>query len=286
MSTGYSELEQRLLAWGQQRPEVRALVVIGSYARAGAADEHSDLDVLAFVTSGEAFATDLDWLEPIGVAWLAHLERIFRGSPDWMLSLEDGTRLDIAFVNLEGLPGEHLGAWLESLDLQVFRRGLRVLLDKTDAPGLPVFAPLVWLPPSQEQFERVLHAFLYAATRTARFLRRGDLWRAGQECDHGMAGHLLTCLEWHAHAIYAPGGDTWYGGRNLERWADPRAVQALPGCFGGYDARRLASAASHQLRLMQTLGGEVAAHFGYPFPEGSFARVAALIAMTDEPGGS
>ncbi len=296
-------LEQRLAAWAASRPDVQSLVVIGSYARPAApgaavlgsttavgsadgaaafsaADEWSDLDVLAFVHDSEAYAQDLDWLEDLGQPWLIHMERIFRDTPDWMLSLQDGTRLDIAFVGLSDLPGDHLGAWLAALDLDVFRRGLRVLLDKSAAPALPVFPPLTWPAPQQVDFERSAAHFLYAAMRAARFLRRGDLWRARRECDQFMAERLLELLEWHAHAQHGPGYDTWYGGRSLEQWADARAVQALPGCFGGYRADALRGAILRQVELFGRLGGETAGLLGLAFPGGAFQRARAWLAET------
>ena len=39
-------------------------------------------------------------------------------------------------------------------------------------------------------------------------------------------------IEWHARA---GGHDTWFHGRFLEKWADPRAVKEMRDAFAHYD---------------------------------------------------
>ncbi len=41
---------------------------------------------------------------------------------------------------------------------------------------------------------------------------------------------------WHAQAA---GRDTWYGGRFMDEWADPRALAALPQVFPGFERESL-----------------------------------------------
>jgi aminoglycoside 6-adenylyltransferase len=118
---------------------------------------------------------------------------------------------------------------------------------------------------------------LVAATRAARLLRRGDLWRAKQACDCQLRGHLLSMLEWHALAMRGPGWDTGYDGRFVARWADPRAVEALPAIFGAYEIADLKRALVATLDLYRRLAVEAAGSWGYLYPVQAHERIAGWV---------
>jgi hypothetical protein len=52
---------------------------------------------------------------------------------------------------------------------------------------------------------------------------------------------LVTLLGWHTMVVQ-PLADTWYGGRFLERWADPQELRELGRAYAGYDPAEVASA--------------------------------------------
>ena len=56
------------------------------------------------------------------------------------------------------------------------------------------------------------------------------------------------------------------GGRFLEEWADPRALEALPSTFAAYDADDLGRALLATLELFRWLAIETAERWGYPYP--------------------
>ena len=61
--------------WAQERDDVRAVLVVGSRARAETpADKWSDLDVVLFVDDPERLATDASWVAEFGAPVLTFLE--------------------------------------------------------------------------------------------------------------------------------------------------------------------------------------------------------------------
>ncbi|UOY03068.1 nucleotidyltransferase domain-containing protein [Blastococcus sp. PRF04-17] len=65
---GAAEVESvlgRLTAWARQQPDVRALALVGSWAR-GAAHGASDVDVVLLTDSPERYVVDDDWPAEVG----------------------------------------------------------------------------------------------------------------------------------------------------------------------------------------------------------------------------
>jgi aminoglycoside 6-adenylyltransferase len=151
----------------------------------------------------------------------------------------------------------------------VLQRGVRVLFDRNDPQAkltLPLSERGSPAHPKPDEFLAVVnHVLLYAA-RTARFLRRGELWRAKRQCDGDLKQRLLTMLEWHARATKGLEHDTWYDGRFLEEWADPRAIATLPETFATYDKEDLWRALFATLDLFRWLAAETAELLGYAYP--------------------
>ena len=57
--------------------------------------------------------------------------------------------------------------------------------------------------------------------------------------------HLLRqMLEWHTHAISPGNHDTWFNGRFVEQWAEPRALEQMREAFAHYAAADVVRALS------------------------------------------
>jgi len=67
-------------------------------------------------------------------------------------------------------------------------------------------------------------------------LRRGELFIAKSCCDNTMKRLLRQMIEWHARATHGWDYDTWYDGRFLHQWADPRTAAGLREADAHYDA--------------------------------------------------
>lgn len=271
----YAALVAAITAWAQSRPDIHAVVLAGSYARAeGTPDAWSDLDLVLFVVDPSAFVANASWLHRFGEVLAPRLHDTGRGTPEWLVLYGNGTKADFMFVAGSGDLPQMLAAFPYQ---DVLRRGVRVLVDKTPSAGqpLPSLEPLPPAQPSASEFANTVYAVLIAADKTARLLCRGDLWRAKLLCDAEIKGHLLAMLAWHAQARGSH--DTWYDGRFLDVWADPRALGALPATFALYDPDDLWRALEATLDLFGWLAAETAARWGSPFPATAFEAVTARI---------
>ena len=278
----YAALAAAITAWAQSRPDIHAVVLAGSYARPdGTSDVWSDLDLVFFVADPRSFVAGAAWLHRFGKVLAPRLNDTGRGTPEWLVLYGNGTKVDIMFAAGAGDLPQMLAAFPYQ---DVLRRGIRVLVDKTPAAGqpLPSLEPLPPVPPPAFEFANTVYAVLVAADKTARLLRRGDLWRANMLCDAEIKGYLLSMLAWHAQAHGSQ--DTWYDGRFLDVWADPRALAALPATFALYDRADLWRALQATLDLFGWLAAETAARWGLPFPDAAYEAVTARIRVIQSGG--
>jgi aminoglycoside 6-adenylyltransferase len=282
VSAGYEQLEQRLVAWAQGEAGVRAAMIIGSRARRDhPADEWSDLDVFLFTADPNRYIASTEWIESIGEAELAFLERTPDGG-GWERRVLFAGGLDVDFVILPLWALEGLAAGPLQPDVaDILRRGVRVLEDKDGALAalscLPVPEAAPYQPPSEVDFLNVIHNFWYHTVWTVKHLRRGEVWWAKSGCDMHLKGLLMQMLEWHARAVYGAGHDTWMRGRFLEEWADPRAVEELPGVFAHYDREDIGRALLVTMHLFGWVARETADRLGYAYSEGGERAATALV---------
>jgi aminoglycoside 6-adenylyltransferase len=263
----YEQLERNFVAWARAQPDILAAVVVGSRARTEhPADEWSDLDLILFTTDPSAYVSDTGWLNEIGEVWVSLLNRSGQGHPEWLVLFAGGVKGDFLFATTPkdmSLP-EMIAAFPYQ---DVLGRGMRVLFAKNRAAAQPL--QLKGAPPTHPtptEFLAAIHHALIYAERTAKLLRRGDLWRAKLHCDCELKQDLLKMLEWHARACHGLDYDTWYDGRFLNEWADARALEVLPHTFATYDTGDLWRALFATLDLFRWLAIETAERLGYAYP--------------------
>lgn len=234
------KLLQDLVEYGKTQPDIAAILNQGSRARSDhPADEWADLDVIIFTTNKQKYLNNSDWLENLGKPIVTHLEKTAVGDElERRAIFEGGVDVDFSIISREQLAED-----LENpspQDLDMIRRGVRVLFDRTgtietNISKLSKAAPPVRSPPSREEFDQVVNDFLYHIYWTAKKLRRGELWVAKACCDGYMKRQLLTMLEWNTLASRGWNIDIWYNGRYLEEWIEPETRKALRGAFAHYD---------------------------------------------------
>jgi aminoglycoside 6-adenylyltransferase len=304
-AAAYAQLLDRFVAWAQSQPDIRAALLVGSRARAERpADEWSDLDIIVLSTRPERYLAETDWVANVGTPWLTFIEKtgtgdererrvLFAGGLDVDFALIPSRkaqqlqlllRLQRRFPQLlrllpSGMARQFRQGLADFADLA--RRGVRVLLDKD---GIAAYLALVTAetvsprPPTPNEFLEVVNDFWYHTVWTAKKLRRGELWVA-KSCGDGYLKHLLLrMIEWHARASHGWDYDTWHGGRFLEQWADPRAVQGLRQAFAHYDEDEVGRALLVTMDLFRWLATETARQLGYPYPAAAEERVTELVA--------
>jgi aminoglycoside 6-adenylyltransferase len=129
-------------------------------------------------------------------------------------------------------------------------------------------------PPSSEEFLQVVNDFLYHIVWTAKHVRRGELFWAKRGLDCHLVPLLLQMLEWHTKAIHGQQYDTWFRGRFLEKWADPRATAGLRNASARYDETEMGNGLSSLLALFQWVSIETSEKLNLPYPRSSSLRIA------------
>jgi aminoglycoside 6-adenylyltransferase len=268
IDTPYQQLELRLVDWAQTQSAIKAIIVVGSRARSvHSADEWSDLDLVIFANDATPYLSDPAWLNTFGIVIAADSQSFGKHDREWIALYADGSKLDAAFLSIDLVAAPTLQHMLDAFPYPtVLHRGVRVLVDKTGTSTelrLPQVnsAPL----PDQTEFEALIKRMLLGAIKTAKFIRRADLWRAKQLCDGELKQHVLTLLEWHA-AAQPDQRDIWYEGRFLAEWADREALVELPATFATYQKADLTRALFATLDLFRRLARDIARRLDYAYP--------------------
>lgn len=272
----YEELETRITTWAATQPAVRAVIVIGSRARR-TPDRWSDLDLLVFTTDQARYASDPAWLSTFGIIWVTYSEPTAAGDPEWYAVYEGGLKIDAVLMPIEDGEQDLEAVVRQFDDWDAFRRGAFVLYDRFGDPR--AFAPKpprAHHPPTAAEFANVVSGFLMAALTTTKFVARGDFWRAQHWFANDLRPHLLHLIEWHAQAAL-PGVDTWYSGRFMENWADPRVIAALPQVFPTFERDSLKESLLALLDLVRWLASETADKLGFGYPLATHDQIKALV---------
>jgi len=284
----YEKLIGNFTQWADGNDDIRAALVLGSRARTAdhPADEWADLDMTVITSSPDRLLNDVDWVSAVGVPVLHIIETTASGQDKEVRVLfEGGLDVDFAIVPYDKaqwiinnpLPPELAREIKNSLG-----RGLRALIDKEGLAGqlqnvldhLPASpAPL----PGEGEFSHNVNDFWYHALWTAKHLRRGELWWAKSGCDWRMKYLLGQMLEWHARAAHDDSRDTWFRGRFLEQWAEPRALEDLRNAFAHYDAPDIWRALLATMDVYRRLAVDTAEKWGYAYPKAGDAYVTRLV---------
>jgi aminoglycoside 6-adenylyltransferase len=276
----YTQLEAAVLDWAAQNKGLQLALVVGSRARSQPpADEWSDLDLILFFDDPSPWAGSNTWLEAFGEIELAYSHAIPAGDVEWLVLYASGLKADFiaaGFPPQVKTEADRKKYLLHGPFKEVLAFGLRLLVDRRgEFGGLPEnfeqegAASL----PDEAAYSTHLHRFWMNCTRVAKFLRRGDLWRAKMLCDCTMKQQLLTLLEWLALADGTSAEQVWYEGRNLPDWVDTSVLNALPATFGSYESVDLWRALHASTQLFERLAQECSQRLGYSYPNELAERI-------------
>jgi aminoglycoside 6-adenylyltransferase len=276
----YRQLESKIVTWATNRPDIRAVLIVGSQARTiRPADEFADLDLVLLTLDAELYRPQLPDIDRIAPLWLVVPSQVDPTHVEWLVLFAGGFKVDFYFAPIAERAS--LAETLPHMPFQgVLARGLRVLLDKTGiAAGrddnesadetrhvAPSNAATSW-PPAFERFQAEANSTLLSASRAVKFIRRNDLWRAKFQVDTDLKRRLLTFIEWQAQAATGRMVDTWYDGRFMTDWATPDVLKALPQTFGAFAAGDLLRALEATLALFNWLARDTAGRLGYGYPQ-------------------
>ena len=80
-----------------------------------------------------------------------------------------------------------------------------------------------------------------------------------------MKWKLLSIIEYHAHAIHGMQYNAWYGGRLIDKWADPWILEDLAKCFSHYNKEGIGHALFATMDLFRLVAVEVAVKLGFEY---------------------
>jgi aminoglycoside 6-adenylyltransferase len=271
----------RLAAWARAADDIRLVLVLGSQARtADPADEFSDVDIVVACRDQRRYLDDAAWLEALGSPLLTFIEPTATGGEfERRVLFRDGLDVDVSLIAearirawvRDGLPGDVL---------PVFRRGMRVIVDKDGlAPPLQAeaesHAPERKVPAASEFIEQT-HDFLYHCLLTARKAARGELFVALQCLDGFLRRRLFELVRIRDDL---KGGDPtpWYGARMIEFRSDAGTIAELAATCAAHERRSIIKALGAAMDLHASLGREIAAHIGAAYPEEPVIRVKEML---------
>lgn len=273
----------RLVAWGERTPEIRAMILTSNRARPdGAVDLFSDYDIILAASDPERLAGDLAWQEeaygPRLVGWgdddeLFGLPTRFRG-----VVYRDHVKVDYTIWPNALLEAVAAHPTLpEGLD-----HGYRVLLDKdarTRSWPEPTFTAYVLAPPSEAEYQAQVEEFWWDMSYLPKSVRRGDLFFASSfMVEHDLKYlSLRRMLEWRIAIerdwIFAPGSH----GRRLEEQLDAETLGDLSQTYASLDADAIWDAVFQLAALYRRVATEVATALGYEYPQEIDDRMTAYL---------
>jgi aminoglycoside 6-adenylyltransferase len=271
MTLTYDTLTAHITQWAADQSDIQAVIAVGSQAR-GDADLWSDLDLLLFTANRDRYL-EAEWLGTFGKVWLTYMDKTGLGDPEWFVIYDGGLKADIVLLRVDE-PAADLEDLLRRYPYQgVFRRGIKVLFDRHGEPRpIPPQPAVIPAPPSAAAFDHTISGLLLESVTTAKFIARGDFWRAQHWLAYDLRSALLRLVEWHSH-----GRDTWYNGRFLNTWADPRVMVAMPNTFALYERESLTIALLTLLDTCRFVGEETAQRFGFTYPHETQDKITSLI---------
>jgi aminoglycoside 6-adenylyltransferase len=270
-----------IVHWGESRPDVRALVLTSSRARAdGSADVLSDYDVIVFVPNAAAFVADPAWTQGYGapLAWWGDEHEVlgerthFRG-----VVYDDGVKVDWS-IWPESLLGRVAGADPLPDDLDV---GYRVLLDESGSTAgwpSPTFRAHVPRPPSADEYDALVREFWWSSTYVAKGLWRGELTLAKFALDVDLKlDALRRMLEWRLELEHDWSLRPGVLGRGLERLLAPELWAEYATTYVGADVDENWDALFRTCELFRRIAREVGDALGHEYPEAADVRMKELL---------
>ncbi len=211
-----------IVEWAKGDDNIRAVVLTGSGARGSVgADPLSDVDVELYVRDPSMLLERDGWHRRFGQILATESLPNQGWNPTRLLYLVDG-KIDFTIVNVD------------EAHRVVPDRVFRVLLDRDGIAETMSVDPTRLRPPDPGEVSECCNWFYAAALMEAKLLVRGQLWQAKfREWD--LLRQLLRMVEWDHRARYGWDYDTWYNGKNIDRWADADVLSAAHACWSALE---------------------------------------------------
>jgi aminoglycoside 6-adenylyltransferase len=261
----------KLVAWGEARPDVHAMLLSSSLARPGApVDLLSDYDFIFAVTDAERYGRDDAWVFDYGrplFRWgdegeLCGLTTYFRG-----VFYEDWVKIDYTVWPEAILERVAAATELpEELDA-----GYRVLLDKdgrTSGWKRPSYRAYIPARPTEAEYRALVDEFWWNTTYVAKSLWRDELIFAHYILDHEIKVDVLRrMLEWRVEIDHDWDLKPGVLGRGLERLLPAEIWPELASTYVGPEPEEIWDALFRTTALFRRVAMEVAGSLGFTYSQ-------------------
>ena len=286
--TNIDELELAFCHWAERRPDVDALIVVGSRAREHhPADEWSDLDIAVLARDAGHLRRGPAWISEIAEPLVVHrdpigtaLHVVFVGGLDAGIAVIPTAVVRAAHIatevrsrvplirHLVPRPVHNRLAAARSEINAYCGPGMRILIDKHGNVGpladKVITTPAPRPPMTETTFREVVNGFWFLGVWTAKHLRRGELWYSEAVGLAGLRRELMRLVEDGARRDRSV--SVWTDGRYVEEWTDAQLHQELAATFARYDATDLRRAVVAIAGLFDRVAAPIAVAIDTTYP--------------------
>ena len=263
-----------ILATAREDERIRAVIMNGSRANPNAPrDIFQDYDIVYLVTEMEPFVDNRAWVQRFGEMMILQLPDMMQeplpayyDSFAYLMQFMDGNRIDLTIYPLARLA-------------EMGRDSLSILLLDKDGVVEPFGPPderdYLPQPPSAAAFGFCCNEFWWVSTYVAKGLWRDELPYAREMLEGVLRVELHKLLVWRFGVQTGFAVSPGKSGKYLQHQLGPELwAQWLQTCAAG-SVESHWDALEAMCGLFRTVAQEVAAHFGYPYPQGDDERVSA-----------
>jgi len=239
--------------WAKTNEDIRTVILHGSYAQKAKTDELSDVDLMLFTHHPGQFLDAQEGLQDFAPIWLANVQQE-QDVINQIIIFEGGLMVDIRIYPLKKLERIHAKLPVE------LEPGYKVLVDKDrQARNLPKSSGKWPLQdkPTPADFQQAINTFWKDATMVAKYLKRGELWRA-KHYDWQLKQHLMKMMSWHARICRQQTNFSSHEGKHLHKWVDPETYIGLMSAFGRFYPADSWRALDETIKHFTRLSSEVA----------------------------
>lgn len=274
-SAALEKIIKEFFRWAKKQTDIRSVVLVSRPD-----GPWPDLDFVIFADQPGNYLYPGTWTENFGKVVLTFAGPSAGGVLTSRRAMyAGGIEVNFVFLPLETI-SELLDGTVTPPLRDILAGGARILFDK-DGMIEQLIKKGVKKPffrtPSAEEFYNRINDFLLHAVWTAKYLNRGELWRAKAACDGYLKDILRTTLEWHTRIRKGKKFDPWLHDQALEEWADPRIVQELAGSFARYEIDDVWRALTNTMDLFRWVAKDIAQALGYSYPDEADKYITAIV---------
>jgi len=268
----FDEFEQHIIAWGQSRQDLRALLITSTRAvPGGVTDVLSDYDIILVTEDITPYHASRDWLSAFGTVLALFrdpiMEEFDSPSSGYVIQFEEHLKIDFTLWTPTAL--RQIAALPQLPD--ELDAGYRVLLDKdglTEGFAAPTYQAYIPQPPTANRYHEVVEMFYLDCIYVAKYIWRGDLNAAHRILNEMVKQeHLRPMLEWHQEITHdwqlKPGPSM----RRIEQSLRPDLVKELSQTYAGITPQELWESLDRTRDLMRKVAQEVGQALGYAYPD-------------------